>query len=303
VIDSFHGPAGGTYDFLKKKRVKRLEFFCLTHPHEDHYLGAHKIFRHFTGRIEKIWRFPGLSPDDIKKLYLYGQARAKYLGDAEAGSLANDFRRLVESFARERDRLTDDDAYREVDRPQPLLEHDLYRIEARGPTKSSVAHFKKNFRELRIKSAPLLLSEEGGEMINFVSVILAIAFGKSKIFLLGDAQGSTLAVDPDEDHSYTVVKIAHHGSVSGFGADVLTICDQHKKVNHAILTPLARHRLPRPSMVRSYEQACHRLVSTAEKPRSPHQGVPGMANPRVLSQQARWACVEVAADGTAVQVQ
>lgn len=217
-MDSYSAEGGGTLNFLQEKKVKRLKFFCLTHPHEDHYRGAHKLFDKYAGSIDRIWRFPGFTTKDFVNLALATRFRAKYLGDPEASSMADDYVLLLKSLARERERLNDKD-YRQVIAPYTLLEERDYKIEARGPGTRSIEHFQERFAGIAIKTGPMLLNEEGGELINSMSIVLAITFGSATIFLLGDAQGPSVALDIDKRHGYTFVKIAHHGSMNGLGLE------------------------------------------------------------------------------------
>ena len=44
--------------FLKTKRVQKLDFVCLTHPHSDHFEGMLDVLRYFTSegrRVEEFW--------------------------------------------------------------------------------------------------------------------------------------------------------------------------------------------------------------------------------------------------------
>jgi hypothetical protein len=303
VVDGFHGAKGGTLEFLKEMRVQRLKFFCLTHPHDDHYRGTYRLISRYAGKIERIWRFPGLTVKDIQNLALAGRARAKYVGDPEADKLSSDYLKLVQSFVRERDGLTDE-TYRQVAAPVTLLSEEDYTIEARGPGTADIERFQQQFAKIVIKTAPLLLSEEGGELINSISVVLAIKFGDAKIFLLGDAQGPALSPDSVGDNIFSVIKVAHHGSTNGLGANFLTVKSNPPRVACAILTPYTRSGLPSPGMAKMYADACKKLIRTRQAPsRAPKSSVPGMGNARVLSDAVSWVGIEIFESGAIRQFQ
>jgi hypothetical protein len=304
VVDCFQGSRGGTVDFLHEKSVERLKFFCLTHPHDDHYRGTHKLFNRYTGNIEHVWRFPGLTVTHLQNLALATRARAKFGGDPEAGPLASDYLRMVQSMIRERD-LLPENRYLQVSYPGTLLEEENYKIEVKRPGIRSIESFQEKFAKIIIKSAPLLLSDEGGEAINSISVVLRITFGSAKVFLLGDAQGPDFSLDLDGDEAdYAVVKLAHHGSHNGLGADAIVRRRGSPRVDHAILTPYTRSGLPREEMKTKYSKACAKLVKTPEgQSRPPRRMVPAMSNARILNETVSWVGLEVSSAGEIRQFQ
>lgn len=307
VVDCYHGTRG-TVDFLENMDVDRLKFFCLTHPHEDHYRGAHRLFRRYTGKIEQVWRFPWQISKDLRNLAIAARFRDTYLGDPEAQDMANDYVKMVDSFVRERGRLTDR-TYRHVMGNNKLIEEDDYQIEVRGPGAVTVENFQERFAKIIIKTAPELLSDEGGDLINSISVVLMITFGTAKIFLLGDAQGPSVKLD-DEEEIYTLVKIAHHGSSNGLGAETLTTATRGQRMDHGLLTPYSRSSLPSQVMKGKYTRASAQLIQTRkEASRPPRQQVPTMRNPRILDdtalldETAHWVGLEVSKNGTTKQFQ
>jgi len=304
VVDCFHGARGGTVDFLRERGVERLKFFCLTHPHDDHYRGTHKLFRRYTGKIEHVWRFSGMTAKDLQNLALGTRALAKFGGDPEAGPLALDYLRMVDSMTRERDRMPEKN-YLQVSYPRTLLEEADYKIEVKRPGNRCIERFQEKFARVIIKHAPLLLSDEGGEAINSISVVLGITFGSAKIFLLGDAQGSDLSLDLEGDgEDYAVVKLAHHGSHNGLGAEAIIRKRRSPRVDHAILTPYSRSGLPREEMKAKYKKSCAELVKTPEgQSRRPRRSVPAMSNARILNETVSWVGLEVSSAGEVRQFQ
>jgi len=304
VVDCYHGTRGGTVDFLEKMKVERLKFFCLTHPHEDHYRGANRLFDRYTGNIEQVWRFPWQTAKDLRNLALAANFRDTYHGDSEGQDMASNYLKMVESFIRERDRIADPDRnYRHVMGYNKLIEEDGYQVEVRGPVATTVEKFQERFAQIVIKTAPELLSDEGGELINSISVVLMITFGAARIFLLGDAQGPTAKLD-DEKEIYTLVKIAHHGSNNGLGAETLTTASKRGRIDHGLLTPYNRSSLPSPVMRSKYKRASVRLIQTREATsRRPRQHVPTMGNPHVLNDGVHWVGVEVSNNGATWQFQ
>ncbi len=52
----------------------------VTHPHEDHFFGAHRLLRHYSGHIKRIWHHFGFTTRDIKKVRITTKSRAKLKG-------------------------------------------------------------------------------------------------------------------------------------------------------------------------------------------------------------------------------
>ncbi|MEO5331398.1 MAG: MBL fold metallo-hydrolase [Magnetococcus sp. YQC-5] len=55
--------------------AEKLSFVCLTHPHDDHYLGLLEILKYFQGRIDRFWTCPleqyvGAGLKQLSKVYL-----------------------------------------------------------------------------------------------------------------------------------------------------------------------------------------------------------------------------------------
>jgi len=157
---------------------------------------------------------------------------------------------------------------------------------------------------LPIAGCRIAKEDERAEMINSLSVVLAITFGSATIFLLGDAQGPAESLGEAKFAGYSLVKIAHHGSSNGLGANVLT----RKEVkphcfNHGIVTPYTRSDLPRRDMLLRYTEACAKLVhtNTDSKGSRPARAVPGMTHARLPHSDMSWIGIEVSSNGTLKQ--
>ena len=304
VIDCYDkADGGGTLELLQDKGVSSLKFLCLTHPHEDHYFGMHRLVKAFAGKIERVWRFPGFTSVDLCKLPLAAKVRAKFKGDPEAKELADDYVLLLKALADTKNGLPEEN-YRQIIAPVPLLEEKNYSILALGPTTSSLEEFQKRFAGIVVKDGPMLLSEEGGEMINSVSVVLHIKYGAANVYLLADSQGSEIAPDKSTT-DYSLVKVAHHGSSNGLAADIITKkIGSPVKVDHGVVTPYVRSGLPRDTMLSLYQQGCNTLVQTNVRPsEASRKIVHGLMNARTASNDGKWVGFEISEDGTVRQFQ
>lgn len=303
TIDCYDRASGpGTLEFLRSKEVGCLRFLCLTHPHEDHYLGMSRLVRSFTGKIERVWRFPGFTSIDLCNLALTAMVRARFKGDPEAKDLLDDYLLLLQALSKVKKNLSEEH-YRQIIAPVTLIEEDSYKVVAINPTTSSLEDFQKRFARIVVKDGPMLLAEEGGEMINSVSIALRISFGAANVYLLGDSQGSAIALDKSTT-DYSLVKIAHHGSHNGLAADVITSeLGSAAKVDHGVVTSYIRSRLPTDNMVSLYRQSCRTLVQTNARPsEAPKKTVHGLMNARVSDNNGEWVGFEISGDGNVLQI-
>ncbi|MBE7156942.1 MAG: hypothetical protein INR62_00650 [Rhodospirillales bacterium] len=285
-------------EFLRRRGVERLAFFCWTHPHADHFRGAHRLLEAYRGRIDRLWRYGGFSGKELHtRIALAAKVKAKIEQDPEADALAGDFMRLLQEISKAKVGMSDEN-YRLVLAPASLLESEAYEIRALRPGSALVEGIQDRVlaRNIDPQRGYLLLCEEEGTVLNSLSVVLSIRFGTARVVLLGDAEGA------DEDihahaEEFTALKIAHHGSCNGYGVNVLGTAAKAsaKAVAMGVITPYNRSRLPRDEMVTHYKAIARTLLVTA-----PPQAVrlrkivAGMRNPRLAHDpKARWHGVEV----------
>ena len=306
VVDCY-APAGiavehDILEFLRRRNVERLAFFCWTHPHADHFRGAHRLLETYRGRIDRVWRYGGFSGKELHtKIALAARTKAKLEQDPEADLLADDFVRLLQEIGKAKVGMSDEN-YRLVVAPASLLKSASYEISALRPGSALVEDIQDRVlaRNVDHQRGYLLLCEEEGSVLNSLSVVLSIQFGKARVVLLGDAEGADEDIHAHADE-FTTLKIAHHGSSNGYGVNVLgsSAKPPSKVVAMAIITPYNRSRLPRDEMVTRYETVSRTLIVTAPRRAVRIQKiVAGMRNPRLAHDaEAGWHGVEVFSTG------
>lgn len=89
-----------TVRFLRQANVERLEFVCLTHPHDDHFRGMSDLFVVFP--VAQFWRFGSWSRQQLRELLFGVGVEAKRGGKDETRS-ADDLRRTL-GLVRDRSR-------------------------------------------------------------------------------------------------------------------------------------------------------------------------------------------------------
>jgi hypothetical protein len=247
VVDCYtavSSKVGGVREFLKQKKVNRLAFFCLTHPHADHFLGADQLLQDYAGRVDRIWRYPGFTSRDVTaRVILAAKVKARRMQDPEALQLADEFVKVLAAIDAAK-RSLGDEAYRRVIGPMALLQADTYTISALRPTSRMVDDIEPHIARRDTNRGYLLLGEEEGAILNSLSVVLLIEFGEARAFLLADSQGARDSVRTNSTHC-AAIKIAHHGSSNGLGAGGFGGADRPRYgVRCAVITPYIRSRLP-----------------------------------------------------------
>jgi len=301
VVDCWGRDSCATLEFLQLHKVERLLFYCQTHPHHDHFSGAHKLLRHFQGKIDNLWRFPGFTPRDFMKWILSAKTAARYRGDTQADAHADAYIELLKCFDREKKHLKDEN-YRRVAAPHKGLLTNWrfnYSVNALAPTAKTLDQVEKAMAKIIVKRGKNVLDDASGKVLNSASIVLLIQFSRAKVLLLADAQGAEASPHPQP---CSVIKIAHHGSDNGFGAEPLTALPSTNLRAFALITPFISCRLPRDNMVIRYKKAFKLLLQTNENLQLPRLVVPTLRNPRVTATACVWVGIEVFPTGRVRQI-
>lgn len=286
----------GVLQFLDKHCVKELAFFCLTHPHNDHVLGADHLLRKYRGKIQRLWQWGGLT---TKALQVRAIVAAKIRGEkrpaSAATAIADGFLDAVEALTDARTVVSE---YRRVTNPCVLLTTKEYTISAVRPTDRSVADIEDKILAKNVTDGYLVLrDDEEGALLNDLSIVLLVEYGNSKLILLADAQGAKQPLHLSTS-DFSVVKIAHHGSSNGFGADHFRVPPAVQRGAGCVaITPFVSSRLPRREMIERYREAAAHLILTSRRPRRPVRVPPGLHNPRLLNGPGEWHGVNVEPNG------
>jgi hypothetical protein len=238
--------------FLKGRRVRNLEFVCLTHPHDDHYRGMSQVFSSF--RVKRFWRFPGLTYEHFVNFLVRRRVEAEARGDRRSEEAINDLQttlRLVADLLKEDPPLqVDSPAINTVLYPWPVRSRprgpDDLEIKVIAPPGNAVERFLGSLRHC-FTADGRLAADAPPLRCNDVSLALLIRYGATTVILGGDVEGPSWeevlqAVDRG-DLGARVVKVSHHGSRTGYCANLWRVFSAAGRPV-AVITPSLKHRLP-----------------------------------------------------------
>jgi len=263
VVDCYAASTTGpntnpTIAFLRDCGVKRLQFVCLTHPHDDHFLGMTSLIDEFKPR--EFWRPGCLSPEHVKLIAKYYRIASIANGVDYFTKSANE---LVGIFARIRDGVK----RREINvkrvhslmtlYPTPAEQTGNFRIECIAPSGNQIEHY-----EGAIWSCIGPNGEIAGTLTrshhNNISLVLKIVFGETSVVLGGDLEKEGwLDVIREYGQSHLnacAIKVSHHGSPNGFCSRLWEYFSSKGKPV-AVIAPSRPHKLPTPDAlehIRSY---------------------------------------------------
>lgn len=212
------------FDLISKLGIRRFDAICLTHPHEDHYLGMADVIEHFTsdGRTIGMFCDSGITAKEI--LTLMRQRNRPQSSVTEFQRLQN----LLSDLIQEKETV----GYFRVDaNSRPLIashEGDRLQLLPIGPSPDVLRH---NARSAIARGRIL-------DDLNVTSLILALRLkGTGRTFdalLAADTDAANLnrslerlgQISGTEKVCFDFVKVPHHGS--WYSHKHSTICGQGK---------------------------------------------------------------------------
>jgi hypothetical protein len=237
-----------TLMFLRESGVEKLEFLCLTHPHDDHYRGMSQVLGEFP--VEYFWHFGAQSAAHFKQLVNYLRKEAIRTGDQEAMDNANEYTRIwleVHSGHKAgKTRLKTSRPGMPL-YPVPADPDASFQIVGLAPSDNQAQDYHQTFA--------ICFDDQGRfrERLpqshhNRISVGLRIKFGATRIILGGDVERpgwlDVMQEVRGEDLAAHLVKVSHHGSENGY-CDGLWPCFSAQGKPYAVITAYASQSLPR----------------------------------------------------------
>jgi beta-lactamase superfamily II metal-dependent hydrolase len=245
-----------TLRFLQDRKVNRLCFICLTHPHLDHYRGMAYLLERFCP--ERIWVFGAMTHRDLCEkvaaiLRLKADSTRITADDDEA---AGELVRILDLI---RDRyetavIADRPDVRRLELGQQLLElrtDPPVTIDAIGVSGGQLMLYERSLQSCFDAGDNFLAERVPNVNHNRISGGLLIEYGTARIVLGADIEEEgweeTLKVFGDGGRLGSVlVKVSHHGSTNGYCEGLWQQLSPGKAAV-AVITPYVSQDLPSPA--------------------------------------------------------
>ena len=100
VVDCYsssldHPESNPACRLLRERQVRELEFLCLTHPHDDHFLGMSHLLKEFS--VKSFWSIFPLDTHDFDLLKTYFDAEARSIDRPILKERAAELRTIFDS--------------------------------------------------------------------------------------------------------------------------------------------------------------------------------------------------------------
>lgn len=250
--------------FLKARRVKRLAFVCLTHPHKDHYYGLSQILSSMPA--DEYWRSSALAPSQLLSIVSREEIDALRNGDTARQRAVRELIKIDEVW-KEISRgksptrlLANRDAY-----PSVLPKNSQFKIRCISPCDQEISGYedmlKKCLQEDELTGKSFYLPH------NMISLGLLIECKKFSLILGGDMEKKNweYAVQTIRNAKLKsrFIKISHHGSENGQCEGLWDLLGKTKPI--AVVTGYSRKNLPRPEMIETFKKHTSELSCTHRK--------------------------------------
>jgi hypothetical protein len=250
-------------------KAESLAFVGLTHPHEDHGRGFSQVLEDYRDCIQQIWMFQGFQSIYLER-YLQALRRSsrrlpiERLLKEPPGTFSVEVARIrnlvleqIDPGNPRRSKFRSFQGFNEFGLPgEPV------RCAFLGPSDALGEDYEKqladNLSHAFDSTGTRVNPDWRPDAVNhnLISPAVLIRFGKTQVLLGGDmenrAWGEVLAEQDDLNEirpelKCQLIKIAHHGSITGFNASLAArLCgDAGKPIG--VLTPFNRHRSPLPT--------------------------------------------------------
>lgn len=244
--------------FLTSRKVKRLAFICLTHPHEDHYFGISQILSTF--QTDQFFRSAALTPSKLRQIIYSESEESLKHGDTGRQKAL-------------RELLAIDKTWKEVSKEKPqervMAALDIYppnlpkkpgfTITGISPCDGEMDAYEASLIKC-LDKAPFNLKH------NRISVGLLINCKKFNLILGGDMEEknweSVLEKFEPSQLASRLVKVSHHGSKTGNCDGPWEALSSGKSKPIGVITGKKASGLPTKDMVQKLQSYTSELACT-----------------------------------------
>ncbi len=228
-----------TYNLLKELKIKKINFLCWTHPHEDHTKGFEKILSGSEFDIDNVFLPEGIYglPQEITE---YCQVSKK---------IVNAVNKRTKNFS-----VTTSD-YQSISLDSKIFS-------------KSVVNMSFNIYGLAPNSSvvrEIINDKSYKDHINDFSIAIMIVFEEFKILLTGDIENKTINLINQDffENSVDFIKIPHHGSSTS--SDMLGLFKSNNSENVACSTIYKQHNLPENEILKEYKNFFKNIYITNDE--------------------------------------
>ena len=249
-----------TVRFLRDNGVSKLDFLCLTHPHDDHYRGMAHILDAFP--VECFWQFPVLPHPVMRRLIDHDIWDAEESQDRDRQETAQE---LVRLFGRVNALGKSQKIRRELlNIGQQMYDRDGVRVIAVAPSGDQTLRYVERLTNC-FNSDGTVKGRLPNSAHNMISAALIIEFGTSRILLGGDVETSgwqdSLAHFGD-NLAIHAAKVSHHGSTNGYCEGLWpTLSRKGKPIS--VIAPFRRFGLPKRVALEHIAAHSERVLTTS----------------------------------------
>lgn len=254
------------------KKFPELAFVILTHPHEDHYKGMDKIIIEYPGGIKRICRYNGTGIRELKEYII----RQKIGHNEQLPGLVDVFSAFViakKNGSKERflNELTDVFEFKNIN-VEGYGKTNIT-LKALSPSAGSATKYTEMLYEVIPKNGePLRFINDYAH--NLISVSLLLMIGDLQILFASDLEDypseeigwKCIVSNTDCPHLWAnLIKVAHHGSKSGFN-DSAWREHQSKDKPISLITPFIKGKtyLPEHADIENIKKASSKVGITGK---------------------------------------
>lgn len=270
--------------YLIDKKVDKLAFIVLTHPHADHFLGIDKIIEHYMGNISNIFIYSG---EGLREYRLYLTKKTILHGGSELIRLATVFK-MIEKARDAGAQIVKISEQTAIVRKKQYGNYEV-EIIALSPSAESM----KRYVEILYKAIPVnegdILKIVPDSHHNLLSAAIWCSIGNIRLILGSDLEAgedvytgwkNVLSSSSCPNLASHLIKVSHHGSVNAFykpawekfGAPI------------SVITPFNRsNQLPQQSMIKQIAKYSKEVAITSK----PSYLNPQKAYGRAIADQLR----------------
>lgn len=220
-------------DILKKNGIRKLNFICWTHPHDDHTKGMSKILDNWCDKNTQFF----IPEIPIQSYNLYSEeSKEVYERVMKIHKKKDETNMCIKHIA-------NDTILEKIIFSEPGGREYLFQITSYAPISTLLKDFE-------IRAACKDVIKKGG---NLYSIGLKIEFGKFVMLLGGDVENHTW----DRISKYAIpdvidyIKIPHHASSTG--GNLLSKIGKNNVPQVAVSTVFRKHSLPNTFTLKAYK--------------------------------------------------